>query len=143
MPGNRSTPMTSRRVGLVLAWAVFPAVVAAAEPPVTVRTDFPGGNVLVKKIDGDEVHLAPDLRGGQPWFYWHFEAEAVRPGRITFVFARPPMVGVRGPAVSQDGGKSWRWLGADQVQYAPAAGPEALAERQDRFAFSFKEAGQK
>ncbi len=135
--------MRSGAMSLALALAWFPAVVAAAEPPVTIRADFPGGNVLVKKVDGDTIQLAPDLRGGQPWFYWHFKAEARRPGRVTFAFARPPMIGVRGPAVSLDDGKSWHWLGADQVQYAPAAGPDAPAERQDRFSFAFTEAGQK
>lgn len=95
---------------------------------VTIDAEFPGGNVVVKSIEGNTVHLAPDLRGGQPWFYWCFDAESAKPGTVTFVFAKPPMIGVRGPAVSRDGGRSWQWLGAEHVESAKEA---------ERFSFRF------
>jgi len=98
---------------------------ATAEPQsnksdaVDIRTDFSGGNALVKDIKGDTVYIAPDLRGDREWFYWYFEVRANRPGRVTFSF--PPTVagfkdgaiGFQGPAVSDDLGKTWKWMGID------------------------------
>lgn len=135
--------MLSIRLVLALCMSLLPAHLMASALKVTIRTDFPGGNVLVVKDEGATVHLAPDLRGGPAWFYWHVEAEAAQAGSVNFMFARPPMVGVRGPAVSQDGGRSWQWLGADQVKFAPAAGMDKTMPRHDSFSFTFTEAKQK
>src|SRR5665213_2299791 len=88
----------------------------AAETNVSIRADFPGGNIIVVKNEGDKLHLAPDLRGGKPWFYWNFEARASLPRRVTFVFDGSLKIGVRGPAFSLDEGKSWQWLGTDHVE---------------------------
>ena len=50
---------------------------------VAITADFPGGNVAVAKHEGNTVHVAPDLRGDRPWFYWCFEAKALqRPTRL-------------------------------------------------------------
>ena len=135
--------MLSKKIMLALWMILVPAQLVASEMTVTIRTDFPGGNVLVVKNEGAAVHLAPDLRGGPAWFYWHFEAEASQAGRVNFVFANPPMVGVRGPAVSRDGGRTWQWLGADQVEFAPPAGGDKSKARHDSFSFAFTEAKQK
>ena len=35
---------------------------------VEISTSFPGGNVVVEKMEGRTIHLGTDLRGGQPWF---------------------------------------------------------------------------
>lgn len=102
-----------------LATAAVSQAIRADDPAVTIRTDFPGGNAVVVKNAGAVVELAPDLRGGRDWFYWCFEAIAVRPGEVVFTF--PPKVagfangavGHQGPAVSTDGGKSWKWMGND------------------------------
>lgn len=103
--------------------------VQAAETSVSIRADFPGGNIVVVKNEGDTLHIAPDLRGGKPWFYWNFETRATQPGRVTFVFDGSLKIGVRGPAFSLDEGKSWQWLGADHAEYAsPAGGPMAQRE---------------
>jgi len=98
---------------------------------ITIDTQFPGGNVVVKGIEGDTVHLTPDLRGGQAWFYWCFDAVAAKPGKVTFAFANPLRIGVRGPAVSRDGGRSWRWLGAEHVESTKEA---------ERFSYQFNAA---
>jgi hypothetical protein len=135
--------MVSSRLALASWFCLLPAQIMASEMKIAIRTDFPGGNVLVVKNEGAVVHLAPNLRGGPPWFYWHFEAEAAQPGAVTFFFAKPPMIGVRGPAVSRDGGKSWQWLGADQVKFAPSADKDKLTPRHDSFSFAFTEAKQK
>lgn len=90
---------------------------SAAEPTVEIRTDFPGGNLRVDGNDGSTYQIAPDLRTSKPWFYWYFEAKTTQPGRVTFQFAGAA-IGNRGPAVSTDGGKTWNWLGTEQVTYA-------------------------
>ena len=39
----------------------------------TVDSDFPGGNLLVEKIEGDTVLVRQDVRDTQgTWFWWHF-----------------------------------------------------------------------
>jgi len=106
------------------------------EARITINTEFPGGNVLVQKNAGATVYIAPDLRGHQPWFYWYFEATAARPGRVSFVFSaelsgpEPLPVGMQGPAVSLDLGKTWRFAGADHV-------------KENSFFYDFKKEGQK
>lgn len=85
---------------------------------------FPGGNVVVDRISGSDVHLHQDLRTTTTdWFYFCFRVRGGGGRRITFHFtgkswmgpAHPEaianIVGVRGPAVSLDGGVTWRWLG--------------------------------
>ena len=133
--------VSSRLAALWLC--LLPAQLLASELQVILRTDFPGGNVVVKKNEGASIQLAPDLRGGPAWFYWYFEAEASQPGIVEFLFASPPMLGVRGPAISRDGGKSWQWLGTEQVKFAPSAGDDKTKIRQDSFSFTFSEAKQK
>jgi len=108
----------------------------AAEPAIAIRSDFPGGNVIVVKNVGAQVELKPDLRGGQPWFYWHFEASASEAGKATFTFPGSPIIGVRGPAYSVDGGKTWQWLGAEHCTYDGVATP--VKERRESFVYEFK-----
>lgn len=109
----------------------------SAEPIVAISTDFPGGNVTVVRNDGATVELSPDLRGGRNWFYWCFEATAIHAGKVTFKFPekvagfRNGAVGFQGPAVSEDGGKSWRWRGSNE-QLTSA----------DNFSWAFTKPGQ-
>ncbi|QDU28619.1 Zinc carboxypeptidase [Anatilimnocola aggregata] len=103
---------------------------------VAIRSDFAGGNVTVLKNEGSEVEITPDLRGGKPWFYWHFEATASQSGRVTFTFPNAQRVGVRGPAYSVDGGQNWHWLGADHVEYAAPPG-NGTASQRESFYYDF------
>lgn len=107
-----------------------------------ISTDFPGGNVLVVSNAADGVVLAPDLRGGSPWFYWSFEAVPLHPGPVTFRFTAGMRIGVRGPAVSRDGGASWNWLGKETVQLGRPSDPRSGANRGDSFAYTFPAANQ-
>jgi hypothetical protein len=113
---------TGIRVAFVLAFAAATAV--SAETPsvaVTISTDFPGANVAVIKNENNSVVLAPDLRGDKPWFYWYFEAKAGKPGRVDFVLPEKVIgfkngaIGFQGPAISTDGGKTWKWMGTKNV----------------------------
>jgi len=89
---------------------------------VVITTNFPGGNALVQKNEGNTVQVAPDLRGDKPWFYWYFQAEVKQPGRVNFVFPEKVIgfkngaIGKQGPAVSLDLGKTWEWMGTDNVE---------------------------
>jgi hypothetical protein len=85
---------------------------------VCIEANFPGGNILVDGIEGNTVHLRPDLRDTDGhWFYWNFRIRRAAGRRLRFQFDSQagPAIGARGPAVSRDEGRSWEWLGADHT----------------------------
>lgn len=96
-------------------------IARADSPAVEITTDFPGGNAKVTKLQDQEVHVEPDLRGDRPWFYWCFEATANVPGTVRFVTPDKVIgfpnggIGLQGPAISRDGGRTWNWMGTDDV----------------------------
>src|SRR4051812_46535183 len=132
-------PMTKARWIPLLAGCLL---AASGRAEITINTAFPGGNVLVKSNTARTVEIAPDLRGGKPWFYWYFEAQASEPGRVTFGFAKAGLIGVRGPAISRDGGATWQWMGADRLVpvMPPLAGGMPPGET---FAYEFTKAGER
>jgi hypothetical protein len=84
-----------------------------------IDADYPGGNIVVERIEGDTVVLHPDLRDTDGWwFYWSFRVRGAQGRSPTFAFSGSNPIGVRGPAVSTDGGRSWAWLGTEAVQGA-------------------------
>jgi hypothetical protein len=106
-----------------------------------VDCDFPGGNIVVDSINGDTVSLHQDLRDTEGnWFYWYFRVRGAAGRTLHFKFdgenvmdrtgpvARMNsggrtygwrnVIGVRGPAVSLDSGRTWRWLGNENVKGA-------------------------
>jgi hypothetical protein len=86
-----------------------------AQAPLKIDSAFPGGNIKVVKIEGDTAHLAPDLRTtSTDWFYWYYRVTDAGGRKLNFAFEKRHM-GVRGPAVSLDQGKSWKWLGKDSA----------------------------
>jgi hypothetical protein len=102
-----------------LLLALTSSIAAAQSPPsdapFKIDAAFPGGNIHVNKIEGDTIELGPDQRQNViPWFYWYFRVTGAGGRKLTFVFQKNHM-GVRGPGVSIDGGKTWKWLGADAV----------------------------
>jgi tetratricopeptide (TPR) repeat protein len=135
------------RVTIFLAALGLSSVLAFArdDRPLKVRisVDFPGGNAVVLSNASDVVVLTPDLRSGKPWFYWCFDATPQQPGLVKFVFPGALMVGVRGPAVSLDGGDSWNWLGTETVHFAGQPDDLPGAPRQDSFAYAFTAEGQR
>ncbi len=50
------------------------------------------------------------------WFYWCFRVRGAAGHTIKVTFTKSNVIGVRGPAMSLDGGKTWRWLGAESVR---------------------------
>lgn len=100
---------------------------AAESATVVVDADFPGGNIVLDAIDGHTIRLRHDQRDTvEPWFYWYFRVRGAAGQRLTFQFTQGPVIGLRGPAVSVDGGQTWQWLGAGgrDDEFAFAFGPE-------------------
>ena len=84
---------------------------------VIIDGDFPGGNIIVDASEGDVVSLHQDLRDTpHDWFYWYCRVRGAAGRTLTFRFTASDAIGVRGPAVSTDGGAHWAWMGADAVQ---------------------------
>ncbi len=105
----------------------------------TVDCDFPGGNIVVERIDGDRVYLHQDQRDTPGfWFYWYFRVRGAAGRKLTFHFTKGNVIGARGPAVSTDGGKTWSWLAVEAVKgasftYAFAETADSVVERGVRF----------
>ena len=77
-----------------------------------IDADFPGGNIIVVGINGDSIQLQQDLRDTEGhWFYWSFRVRGAAGRTLHFEFTNGRVIGSRGPAVSADGGITWRWLG--------------------------------
>jgi hypothetical protein len=110
---------------IAVLWMLSTASSAPADDAtrgaVAIESDFAGGNVKVSVNTEGQVHVEPDLRGDRPWFYWCFEATATRAGRVNFTFPEKVAgftdggIGFQGPAISTDRGKTWKWMGVDQV----------------------------
>ncbi|HSI83598.1 MAG TPA: M14 family zinc carboxypeptidase [Candidatus Methylacidiphilales bacterium] len=111
---------------------------------IIIDSAFPGGNIIVESIQDGVVILRQDLRDTQgDWFYWYFAVRGAEPGSTwRFQFSASPAMGVRGPGVSRDKGKTWRWLGADSLQgngfsYTFPADYSPSVQSEDEVRFSF------
>lgn len=106
---------------------------------VRISCDFPGGNVKVVDVTSTVVTVDSDLRDTpHDWFYWNFEAACDAAGTVRFTFPeRCGRLSAQGPAVSRDGGKSWRWLGRAKCHFKSKNDPC------DHFDWTFAKAGEK
>ena len=120
------------------------AMTFAAFGEITIRSDYPGGNVKVCGIDeaNGVVRIAPDLRDTQGrWFHWDFILRGAAGRKIRFMLPddKWQYISSLGPAISKDGGRTWTWLRPDGTRHEPANafdytfGPN---ERETRFAVS-------
>jgi hypothetical protein len=92
-----------------------------------ISSDFPGGNVVVKKIGKDTVWLKPDMSNTEgDWFYWYFKASNISNKTITFKFEQDNVFAKYGPGYSINNDKSWKWYGEDRI-------------KDNSFTFSFSE----
>jgi len=102
-----------------------------------VDASFPGGNIILQKIAGDDVYVRQDLRDTRGhWFWWHFRVRGAKGRTQIFHFAKGNVIGVRGPAVSTDGGGAWTWLGRKAVKEASFRYTFAEDARDVRFCFA-------
>ena len=84
----------------------------AAAHGFTVDADLPAGNIVVDGIDGDTVKVRQDLRDSNMWFYWAFRVRGAAGRTLKFDFTEKTWggpVGVRGPVVSTDGGRTFSY----------------------------------
>ncbi len=89
---------------------------ASAGSDLIIDADFPGGNILVERIDGDTVYLAQDLRDTEGWwFYWYFRVRGGAGRNVTFHFTSKDVFTCQGPAMKVGDGP-WFWLGREKVQ---------------------------
>jgi hypothetical protein len=122
---------------VLLAEIACAAGSAGTRAAMSVDAHFPGGNIIVERIEGDTVCLRPDLRDTEGWwFYWSFRVRGVRGRTLTFRFSGGNPIGVRGPAVSTDAGRTWSWLGAEAVTDASFQYTFAAQAREVRFCFA-------
>lgn len=105
------------------------AVSANAEetPSIQIDADYPGGNIRLENIEGDDVYITQDLRDTAGWwFYYDFRVRGAAGRKLTFHWTNKTPMAARGPAVSTDGGQTWDWLGKEHV-------------RGDKFSYAFGE----
>jgi hypothetical protein len=95
-----------------LSCAVLCACAAHAE--IRVDAQMPAGNIVVERVEGDQVYVRQERRGSSTWwFYWAFRVRGAEGRTLTFHFTDGEPVGTRGPAVSDDLGLTWHWLNRD------------------------------
>ena len=84
---------------------------------ISIDCDFPGGNIVVERAEGDDVYLHQDLRDTEgDWFYWCFRVRAAAGRKLAFHFTSKRLpISPMGPAVSSNGDKVWSWLGKKAV----------------------------
>jgi hypothetical protein len=105
---------------LALAFLVAGLVRAA---DIQLDANYPGGNIRIMRHDTNAFTVAPDLRDTEGWwFYFNFRLRAPVELPITVAFDEKNPIGVRGPARSIDGGRTWQWLGKNSVRRSVADG---------------------
>jgi hypothetical protein len=84
--------------GLTLSMALLMACVSRhASGQVQVDANFPGGNIIVDRIQDDSVYVHQDLRDTKgDWFYWYFRVRGTAGRKLTVHFTGSNVLGVRG-----------------------------------------------
>ena len=100
------------RIKVNLTGAALAALLAVgtASGGIIVDCDMPAGNIIVDGVSGDTVKVRQDLRDSKDWFYWAFRVRGAAGRTLNFKFTDKyggGPVGVRGPVVSTDGGKTF------------------------------------
>lgn len=104
---------------------------------VEIDADYPGGNIIVNQINGDDIKLSQDLRDTKGWwFYWNFRVRGAEGKTLTFNFTNGDVMGTSGPAISLDDGLTWSWLGKEIVKGNSFSYCFAPHAKNIRFAFT-------
>ncbi|HBC88044.1 MAG TPA: peptidase M14 [Lentisphaeria bacterium] len=76
-----------------------------------IDSDFPTGNIIVEKIDGNDIYIRQDLRDTEgDWFYWCFRIKDAGGEKLKFNLTGKNLLTDHGAAVSLDDGWTWNWL---------------------------------
>ena len=63
---------------------------------IKIDSDFPGGNIVVERIEGDTLVLCPDMRDtAGSWFYWAFRIRGAAGRRLVVRFSAHTPVGAK------------------------------------------------
>lgn len=92
-----------------------------------ITKDFPGGNINVLSISGDDVFVEREVRENTGYFYWAFCVKGAQGRKVRFIFPGHTRVGRFGVAVSHDL-KNWHWSNSKEV-----------IDGKDAFSYSFSE----
>ncbi|MCP4257525.1 MAG: peptidase M14 [Planctomycetes bacterium] len=104
---------------------------------ISIDADFPGGNIIVERIEGDIIFLRPDLRDTSTWwFYWYFRVSGAAGRSLKFQFSGRNPIGTQGPAFSTDGGHTWSWFDSKAVMASSFTYKFEQQGRDVRFCFS-------
>ncbi|MGI5923990.1 MAG: hypothetical protein ACOX9E_08610 [Lentisphaeria bacterium] len=94
--------------------------------PFSVVADFPGANIAVDRIDGNDIYVHQELRGTHPWwFHWAFRVLNANGRKLNVHFTERIGFPSMGVAVSTDCGATWHWTG-----------PQALFPKEQAKGFS-------
>ena len=125
---------------LVMRTLVFSAIVlplaSTSAGGVVIDASYPGGNGRLVSVDAEQrvVKVATDPKGGKDYYWFNFEVSGLTLGVWRFKGLR---LTAAGPAVSEDHGKTWRFLSPkgdaawDEFVYEVKQGPGPV-----RFALS-------
>ena len=120
--------MNTSFFGRLLTAASLTGAAFLVHAEITVDDRLPAGNIVFEKIVGDEVFVHQDLRDTTtPWFYWAMRVKGAAGRTLTFRFTTSDAVGVRGPVVSTDGGKTFAYAAekdATRKSFVYTFGPE-------------------
>ncbi|MBD3266522.1 peptidase M14 [bacterium] len=108
--------------------------IAHAEIEVDAR--FPGGNIIVDRVEENDVYIHQDLRDTKgDWFYWYFRVRGAEGKTVRFHFTKSNVIGVLGPAYCRDG-QNWHWLGKHAVEEKTFSFSFKKTDRAARFCFA-------
>ncbi|HCE44479.1 MAG TPA: peptidase M14 [Lentisphaeria bacterium] len=81
-----------------------------------IDSNFPTGNIIFEKIDGDDVYLRQDMRDTEgDWFYWCFRIRDAGGRKLRFNLTGKNLLTDLGAAVSLDDGWTWNWLPRENI----------------------------
>lgn len=90
--------------------------VSGGSSELTIDAAFPGGNIILERVEGKTFYLSQDLRDTEGWwFYWYFRLRGGAGQHVTFHFTNKDVFTCRGPAMKLGDGP-WSWLGREKVQ---------------------------
>lgn len=100
--------MASNTLGTVVLLDDLPE--ADPNERVVIDKNLPAGNIVLESMEGDTVYLQNEVRDTAGWwFYWAFRASGAAGRTLTFRFTNGDPVCTRGPCVSLDQGRTWRY----------------------------------